>query len=611
VSASPAGTYSYSVTNGTLPAGLMLNAASGAITGTPTMQGTFNLTVTASSGACAGSRSYTVTIGCAGIAFTTASPLTAGQVGVAYSQTLGVAPVGSYGFSLTTGNLPGGLTLHPTTGVLSGTPGATGSFAFTVKAQAANGCNATQTYTLVIGCPAVSLTPTSLPAGATGAAYNQPLSTSPAGGNYVYAVTTGSLPAGLTLNSATGVLSGTPTANGTFNFTVTATGFGACSGNRAYTIVIGGGCPTITLPALLPGGSVGQLYSQSVAASPAGSYSYTFTGTLPPGVTLFGSFGLLYGFPTANGTYNFNVTATGSNNCSATQSYSVVIGAGNAVAAVNDFNGDRKSDFVLRRAEQTQWLIVDGATNAVQTLQWGQAGDQTLGGDFDGDGKADLAGFGKDGHWRVKLSGGGTLDKLWGLASDTPVPGDYDGDGKTDLAVWRGTETNWYILRSSDGQTMTVTWGSSLAPYNDLAVPGDYDGDGKTDIAVFRQASGKDGGHWYVRRSSDGKVVDKAWGQGTDVPVPADFDGDGKTDIAVWRGSEGNWYIVRSSDGTMETKFWGAAFAPYFDVPAVGDYDGDGKADAAVWRSLDNSWYVLQSSDGASRIVKQSKTANQ
>jgi hypothetical protein len=608
VSATPAGTYSYSVSNGALPTGLTLNGSTGSLTGTPVVTGSFSFTVTATAGNCSGARGYTMTIGCQAISFTTAS-LPAGNAGVAYSQTLGVTPAGSYFFSLTAGSLPSGLTLNSSTGVLSGLPTVTGAFNFTIKALAANGCFGTQAYSLAINCPVVALSPASLPNGTTGTAYSQTLSATPAGGGYTFTVTSGSLPTGLTLNPATGVLSGTPTASSSFTFTVTATGtggFGGCAGSQAYTVVISGGnCPAITLPEL-PNGSVGQLYNQSVAATPAGSYSYTVTsGAMPPGVTLYGSFGLLYGYPTSAGSFDFTIQAGNNSGCTASKSYTVIVTGGSLQAlTVNDFSGDRRSDFVLWRAAQGQWLIVDGATDQPQTAQWGQAGDVAVPGDYDGDGKADLAVFGKDGHWRIRLSSDGTtLDKVWGLGTDVPVPGDYDGDGRTDPAVWRGAESTWHILRSSDNQVETVFWGTSNAPYRDLPVAADYDGDGRTDIAVFRQANG----HWYIRQSLDGATVDKHWGMGTDLPVPGDFDGDGKTDIAVWRVAERAWYILQSSDGETRSAVWKASYAPHFDELVVGDYDGDGKADFAVWRKADGRWYIMQSSDGRTRVVVQGK----
>ena len=83
------------------------------------------------------------------------------------------------------------------------------------------------------------------------------------------------------------------------------------------------------------------------------------------------------------------------------------------------------------------------------------------------------------------------------------------------VAVWRGAETNWYIVHSSDGQTQTVSWGASWL--GDVPVPGDYDGDGKTDIAIWRATEGQ----WYVKLSRDDSVITKAHGQSGDCPVNA------------------------------------------------------------------------------------------
>jgi len=603
VSGTPAGAYSYSVTSGALPLGLTLNGSTGAITGTPTASGTFTFTIRASAGSCTGSSSYTVTIGCPSISFTTTS-LPAGAVGGTYSQTLTVTPSGAYTFSLIVGSLPSGVTLNATTGVISGLPLVTGTFNFTIKTQAANGCSATQAYSLAINCPSIVLMPVALPNGTTGTAYSQAVTASPAGGNYSFAVTSGSLPAGLTLNAATGVLSGTPATNGTSTFTITATGFGGCTGSKSYTVVIGGGsCPTITLPDL-SNGVAGQLYSKSVAATPAGTYNYAVTsGSLPPGLTIFGAFGLIYGYPAAAGTYSFTLTATDSNQCTGNKSYSVVIGGAALRSFVfGDFDGDGKADLSIWRVKDGNWLTLKSGDGQLQNAQWGTSvdlyNDITVPGDYDGDGKMDLAVFSRSklqgGQWRIKGSKGGEVTtEVWGLATDTPVPADYDGDGKTDIAVWRGAESNWYILRSSDHQTQVISWGTSNAPYRDVPVPADYDGDGKADVAVFRQSTG----HWYIKLSSDGSVVDKFWGLGTDVPVPADYDGDGKADIAVWRGTDTNWYIVRSSDGQTQAVSWG--ISSLGDVPVPGDYDGDGKADIAVWRATEGNWYVRLSRDGS------------
>lgn len=185
--------------------------------------------------------------------------------------------------------------------------------------------------------------------------------------------------------------------------------------------------------------------------------------------------------------------------------------------------------------------------------------------------------------------------------SEGPVPpnrrvkDDFDGDGRTDLSVWRGAQSDWLVVRSSNLSLKTEPWGAAYAPYNDIPVPGDYDGDGKYDVAVWRPLDGT----WYVINSSDGVKRAQAWGIVGDTPVPGDYDGDGKTDFAVWRGSEGAWYILRSSDNKVQAVKWGAQFAPYDDIPVAADYDGDGKTDIAVFRQLDGTWYILRSSNNS------------
>lgn len=316
------GSYSYSVASGALPPGLSLNPASGAITGTPTSGGSFTFTISAAdttTGAGApysGSQSYTVTVGAPTIAVSPTS-LSAATVGTSYSASLtasgGTAP---YGFAVSGGALPAGLSLAAN-GTLSGTPTAGGSFSFDVTATDASGgagpYTGTRSYALTVNTPTIAVGPVTVPGATAGVAYSQSITASGGTTPYSYAVTAGALPAGLTL-ATNGTLSGTPTAGGTFNFTVTATdgstGTGPYSGSRAYTLTVAAATITVA-PTSLPNWSAGTPYNQTVTASGGnGTYSFAVTaGALPPGWTL-SSAGLLSGTATESNSFNFTITAT-------------------------------------------------------------------------------------------------------------------------------------------------------------------------------------------------------------------------------------------------------------------------------------------------------------
>ena len=186
----------------------------------------------------------------------------------------------------------------------------------------------------LVSCPVITVNPPTLPNGTVGTPYNQTVSALGAAPPVTFSVTSGALPAGLLLNSATGLISGTPSTFGTNNFTITATDLNGCAGSRAYTIIIAQvGCPPIALsPSAVPAAITGTFYNQTIVAS-GGVAPYTFvlgSGSLPTGLTLSSS-GVLSGIPSAPGIFNFSIRATDANGCagmSINMSISVVVGSG-------------------------------------------------------------------------------------------------------------------------------------------------------------------------------------------------------------------------------------------------------------------------------------------
>jgi hypothetical protein len=318
----------WAVTSGSLPAGLTLNAATGAITGTPTGSGatsSFSVTATDSSTPVALSASATLSIKVASPALnitTLAGALLGGQVGVTYpGATLaaagGTAPLT---WTVSTGSLPPGLTLNGTTGAITGTPTVAGNNSFTVTVTDSSTPTAeTAKVKLSIAITAaLTITTASLPAAQVGTAYSAGLTASGGLPPLTWSVTSGKLPTGLSLTSATGVISGTPSVVGASTFTVTVTDSTsptAVTAKKKLSFTVNGPTLAVTTTAL-PAGQFGVTYPGATLASTGGTAPLLWavtSGSLPVGLKLNTGTGAITGTPSGPGMVStFTVTVTDS-----------------------------------------------------------------------------------------------------------------------------------------------------------------------------------------------------------------------------------------------------------------------------------------------------------
>ena len=243
--------YSYALSGGALPTGMSFSTSAGAVSGTPssTLTGGRTYTVTATDGIGATSaKTFTLTINSA----LTTTQAVATRTGAVNQPITAFTPVTAsggttpYAFSITGASgatLPAGLTFNTTTGLVAGTPtGAIATTTFTVKATDAAGATSSKTFQLTVTAPTGLSTTQSL-ANVAGT-LNTPLSVTPvtaSGGlaPYSFALSGGSLPAGLSFNPTSGQLSGTPTATFTqTTFTVTATDAMSATSSKTFALAV-------------------------------------------------------------------------------------------------------------------------------------------------------------------------------------------------------------------------------------------------------------------------------------------------------------------------------------------------------------------------------------
>lgn len=212
--------------------------------------------------------------------------------------------------------LPLGLTLNRATGVVSGIPAVSGIFAVKLRVKDASGARTEVTTSISIADYTAMAFVNTIGRVQIGAIYSASVGRTGGTPSYTYAVISGALPTGLSINAATGLITGTPTVGGTFNATVRATDFIGQTANCALVFVVAN-YPVVTGTA--PAGAAGFFYTALFAAT-GGVPAYTASvssGALPPGTALYSNPAepseiVLQGTCYTPGTYLFKVRATDS-----------------------------------------------------------------------------------------------------------------------------------------------------------------------------------------------------------------------------------------------------------------------------------------------------------
>lgn len=306
--------YGYSVVGGAFPPGLSLSS-SGHITGTPTQAGTYTFYVRQTD-LCGiegeGNAPFVITIRPGGPPLSvSSSSAPGGEVDLSYSATLTAAggANGSHSWSVTSGQLPPGLTLSPD-GKLSGAPTTPGTYAFTVSVNdGVSSASKTLTIAVIPGMtfsasPVVPLAEVRTSYSAT---VSSILGTSGGAPPYKYAPVSG-FPFGIGFDSATGTIFGSPRAPGTLQLVISIEDANGATKQATLELVV--------LPRLhialshLPRGTVGKRYKTKITVSGGKDPRWQISGGVPTGIKLNPATGVLKGVPRRAGSFTFTVTVT-------------------------------------------------------------------------------------------------------------------------------------------------------------------------------------------------------------------------------------------------------------------------------------------------------------
>ncbi|MCX6612677.1 MAG: Ig domain-containing protein, partial [Acidobacteria bacterium] len=303
--------------SGQTPPGLTLSPA-GVLSGTPSASGNYPVQIQVTdSGNSVGSRIYDILV------TNFSCPQAYADLGQPYSSAVGLSPFAASAYAITLGQLPAGLTLNPSSGLVSGTTNAAGTFNFTVTVtdtqarQVSKSCSITP--------QSVLQTTSARTTARVGVPYRSFIGAIGGQTGYSNSIISGSLPDGLTLESSTGRISGTPTTPGAVLARVRTQDSAGHSNDLALTIFVLARDFQPILRCSLPGVTLGQLYSSGLSLNSTLNPTYSISGSLPPGLSLNSATGQISGTASTPGFYSFTAIATGATSQPLTASCSISV----------------------------------------------------------------------------------------------------------------------------------------------------------------------------------------------------------------------------------------------------------------------------------------------
>ncbi|MCC7201677.1 MAG: putative Ig domain-containing protein [Nitrospirae bacterium] len=331
-----------------------------------------------------------------------------------------------YTWSRQAGSLPPGLSLNSGTGVISGTPSQAGTYPVTIRLTDSLSQGVTRDLNMVIN-PSLQILTSVLDGTTVNQTYNTALSGSGGTAPLTWDIASGALPPGILLNSATGILSGTPSSSGLFSFSARVRDANGATASRNLTITVYQGISVSTNS--LPETTAGAAYNSTLQAQGgAAPYTWTISSGLPAGLSLVSSTGEILGITSTAGNWGFTVTVRDLYGATATKMLAIMVNPAPSIVTASvsslyqNSTGQGATFTATGGVSPYTWSLVSGA-----------------------------------------LPAGLILDAQSGVVSGTPVkPGKYTFTVRvTDaVGITSNTAYQWVILASPPGNVDFMTSGS-------------------------------------------------------------------------------------------------------------------------------------------------------